>query len=864
MGETVAPVDERSALERFLDRGPRRRRWAAAWCVTAAAALAVLAGLDPDRPARRPADVDDVVAFAVFIAVAAAVERAVEITAAPWVGGSRDERVRLLGGFATLVSVVAAWALGLRLLAVLSDGAGSGTEPADALVRAGDLLVTGLALGGGAKPVHDLLRRIERTKRAARERLAVERESGSLVPGGGPDPGTGTAPQVRVVVPGPAGPVRTAVEAVRPAGRRWFVQEGPHRTVVIAPSPWKAGTRPHTAETLRIAYRLRALGLDAHPDLPATGAAVAGVRVIGTGAAPDPRWALRAVGLDAAFYDPATAPAHRWGDGVRVGHPDSGWTAHPLAPAWDLDGAVDLVEPGGDARDDLRGRSARWDLAIEPAAGHGTATAGVIAGRGGVPRPPVPGWWDDAPHVGVAPRATVVPARVGGPVFVFGSVLDDAVRHLAALDTDGEPTPVISMSLGGQWLPGLHDSIREAVRRGVIVVAAAGNQVGFVVSPAAWREVIAVTGSGPDDAPFVEMASRGPAVEIAAPAHRVWRPGWRDDHPVVEPSDGTSYAVAHVAGAAALWSAAHAGTLAGWDPALRVGAFRLCLTRTARRPPGWPGTDWGAGILDVPALLAEPLPSPAEAAGALAGPTDDDSLPHRLVDLLSFRLGRLWDRIRDRGLAGGPVEAELRWIVSSPPVQAALAEPDAAPETVIGTLAGPQLRTAIRGRIPPELRDRPPPAARRRLDDVSTVGAAVRWVTLALVAVAGLAAGAGAVLDQAPLVVTAGTVTTLAAFIVAAQATERLCELAVAPLVLDDQPDRRAERALLMTAAAVVVGVVLAGAVGLRIVGILSVGGPGDLTAGAADLAVTGLALAGGAAPLHDLLRRVQTAAEAG
>ena len=38
MGETVAPVDERSALERFLDRGPRRRRWAAAWCVTAAAA----------------------------------------------------------------------------------------------------------------------------------------------------------------------------------------------------------------------------------------------------------------------------------------------------------------------------------------------------------------------------------------------------------------------------------------------------------------------------------------------------------------------------------------------------------------------------------------------------------------------------------------------------------------------------------------------------------------------------------------------------------------------------------------------------------------------------------------------------------
>ena len=77
------------------------------------------------------------------------------------------------------------------------------------------------------------------------------------------------------------------------------------------------------------------------------------------------------------------------------------------------------------------------------------------------------------------------------------------------------------MSLGGRAFFGLNAAIRRAVRNQLIVTAAAGNCVGFVVAPAAYDETIAVGGTNINDSPW-KGTSRGQAVDVSAPAEQVW------------------------------------------------------------------------------------------------------------------------------------------------------------------------------------------------------------------------------------------------------------------------------------------------------------------------------------------------------
>jgi hypothetical protein len=95
----------------------------------------------------------------------------------------------------------------------------------------------------------------------------------------------------------------------------------------------------------------------------------------------------------------------------------------------------------------------------------------------------------------------------------------------------------------------------------------------------------------------------------------------------VGPSSGTSYAVAHLAGVAALWLAfwGH-GTIVAKYGAPRVQAVFMHLVKTVGRrvPPNW-DTDWGVGVVDAEALLRTALPDPddvPEGAGAFGGGDD--------------------------------------------------------------------------------------------------------------------------------------------------------------------------------------------------------------------------------------------------
>jgi len=232
----------------------------------------------------------------------------------------------------------------------------------------------------------------------------------------------------------------------------------------------------------------------------------------------------------------------------------------------------------------------------------------------------------------------------------------------------------------------------------MIVMAAAGNYVRFVTAPASYDSCLAVAATGPGDVPW-DGSSRGSAVDVAAPGHCVYVAGFDwDTRPPGEAfgtSSGTSYAVAHLAGAAALWVAhhGHAALVARYG----AGGVQAAFLATLRRPgvcvvpPGW-DTSWGVGRLDVANLLAAPLPAgrtsvararvrveghpcgaaPDDAAARLAATLDldPDAVRRRLARLLG-RTGGALDRALRRH------ERELVLLAMTDPVFAARLASDA-------------------------------------------------------------------------------------------------------------------------------------------------------------------------------------------
>lgn len=340
----------------------------------------------------------------------------------------------------------------------------------------------------------------------------------------------------------------------------------------------------------------------------------------------DPAWSLREIHAPEAWALEPPPGGRRFGEGVRICHPDTGWTEHAETDRTRLDlaAALDLIDRNGQARDTL-GYSGN--------PGHGTATGSVIASAGGVAD--MNGTTPPGTVTGVAPRATLVPIRAIRSVVRFlDSNVAKAVAHADAAQCD-----VISMSLGGRMFFGLERAIEAAVEDDTIVVAAAGNCVGFMVAPAIYPATIAAAASNANHAPW-NGSSRGRAVTLAAPGEDVYiaRRGARSD-PLdrVEASDGTSFATAEIAGAAALWIAFHGRERL--DAAR--GAHRLrdlfvyALRESADdRGGSWDTRRFGAGILDVEKLLQVDLGGfPRDAPRSAARPDTPLVLLARSLDL---------------------------------------------------------------------------------------------------------------------------------------------------------------------------------------------------------------------------------------
>ena len=254
-----------------------------------------------------------------------------------------------------------------------------------------------------------------------------------------------------------------------------------------------------------------------------------------------------------------------------------------------IDSAVDTSHP--DLKDAVAESFDATGTPLAPHA-HGTAIAALIAAHGKL--------------IGAAPAATILAIRAfdpnggsaAGTTFAILKGLDWAVAHHAR---------IINMSFAGPADPAIHRALGAAHRKGVVLIAAAGNAgpKSPPLYPAADPEVIAVTATDAQDK-LLGVANRGRYIAVAAPGTDLLVAIPNGGYEV---SSGTSYSAAEVSGIAAL--------VLQRKPELRPDDVRRVLAATAR-DLGAKGRDalFGAGLVDAykavlattPAVAATPLP----------------------------------------------------------------------------------------------------------------------------------------------------------------------------------------------------------------------------------------------------------------
>jgi Subtilase family/Peptidase family C25 len=384
-------------------------------------------------------------------------------------------------------------------------------------------------------------------------------------------------------------------------------------------------------------------------------------------------WSLEMMQVPEAWAIEPPAGGRKLGQGIRVGHPDTGYRPHP-----------ELIA-AGQVRADLgynfeEDNDNPTDLLDGSAPGHGTATGSVIMSPRGKQLPGA------ARGVsGAAPLAELVPFRVSNNVVHF-SMARVTQAIYAAIDRGCH---VVSMSLGGPFSSNaLERAIAAAADAGVILMAAAGNQWPFVVVPARLDGVMAIAACNCQSRPWSGSA-RGDTVDVTAPGESVWRASVSSQAAFdVAPGSGTSYAVASAAGVCALWLAWHGRhrLLQKYGARGLVRVFAQRLRDTAVAPPGWDRGKFGTGIVNAAALL-KPLraaaPAKSKAKKAAAG---EKTPAERALDRVSlFFPGAASSDVR-RAVAGvfGVSAGEL---------------PALAPEIAFHLLASPKLRAEVERRI---------------------------------------------------------------------------------------------------------------------------------------------------------------------
>lgn len=274
-----------------------------------------------------------------------------------------------------------------------------------------------------------------------------------------------------------------------------------------------------------------------------------------------------------------------------------------------LDTGVDLGHP------DLKGRLipgtdiGSGDSNPSDENGHGTHVAGIVAAASGNARG----------VSGTAPRVVVMPVKVASD---NGSIWDIAVAK--GMDwAIARGARVINLSLGGDnSSPTVNAAIDRARARGVVVVAAAGNDGGPVSQPAAYSPALAVAAVADQGADFgapgaaaryvrASYSNTGPEVDLAAPGTGILStiPTRAGSYATVS---GTSMATPFVSAAAAL--------LFSRNPSLGAADVEAALVGTALDlGPAGPDPETGAGLLRVGAAAWSVTPPPSDGGAPAVG-----------------------------------------------------------------------------------------------------------------------------------------------------------------------------------------------------------------------------------------------------
>jgi subtilisin family serine protease len=220
--------------------------------------------------------------------------------------------------------------------------------------------------------------------------------------------------------------------------------------------------------------------------------------------------------------------------------------------------------------------------------GHGTAVAGIIAARTN----------NRVGIAGVCGTCLIMPVKV----LDKNGVGDDSVIASGIVWAADHGAQVLNLSLGGPGAtPSLSDAIAYAVGKGVVVVAAAGNEaVNVPFYPAADPNAVSVAGTTAGDHPY-PWSDFGTWVKLAAPGCNL--------APILAGGYGTfcgtSSATPLVSGLAALAIAAH--------PTAGAAAIEQALERPAVPLAGFVryGRVNAAGTLALVATAPQAAPTPA-------------------------------------------------------------------------------------------------------------------------------------------------------------------------------------------------------------------------------------------------------------